>query len=254
MIKSGIFLGEFGWELMKWQGHLRYLMQNERGIVHCQTGHSYLYKDFAKTVELEIKTEQERNKWWPYCNIPGMTIFPKGKNCGYRHLKQKFIQYGKKDKGLWCDVLLHNRSCKREFADQLTGDRTYDMDDWTKLILSLGKLRVAVVGTKEESGTLPWVTDHRDISLEDLANLMANSKLIIGPSSGIMHYASLCGLPHLVWTDQRRWNVGGIKTTNWNRYMKHWNPLGTKAVVVDTEGWHPSVETILRQIDKHKLL
>lgn len=254
MVKAGPFLGEFGWELMKWQGYLRSFMSAEKGTVYCKFGHSFLYKDFAWTIEVTENLPAGvgmPNKWMPTINMPG-PIQPCKRICEDKHLKQKFIKYGKSD-GIWCDVLVHARNCRRA-GDNLTGNRRFNPGKWNDLIASLGRANVGCVGTKEDSDIVPYARDYRGIPLEQLADLMASSKLIIGPSSGVMHFAALCGLPHLVWTDKRRWNVGGIKTTNWNRYMKHWNPLGTKAVVIDTEGWHPSVATILRQIEKHQLI
>jgi hypothetical protein len=65
-----------------------------------------------------------------------------------------------------------------------------------------------------------------------------------------MHLASLCGTTHLVWTDQNFW--GSCDGTNKQRYEKNWNPLQTKAVVIDAEGWNPSVKTVIDSI--HKIL
>jgi SAM-dependent methyltransferase len=61
-------------------------------------------------------------------------------------------------------------------------------------------------------------------------DMMAASKLVIGPSSGPMHLASLCKTPHLVWTG-KQWS-STIKAFNDERYTWKWNPFRTKCKVI----------------------
>ena len=62
-----------------------------------------------------------------------------------------------------------------------------------------------------------------------------------------MHLSSLCGTPHVVWTNTAVTAVGNV--TNRERYEKLWNPLGTRVVVVDQpHGWNPEVEQILEAV------
>ena len=250
------FLGEWGWQLMRWQAHLRFL-----GVetVYCQSGFSYLYEDFAEVIECNVNVLR-KDKWYgedhsdrmmPWDNAD---IKPSKAVCENRKLEQKFVQYGKLRYGkvMDFDILLHDRMAKRK-CDKKTGDRRYKY--WSELCKNFNGLKVGWVGTRAEAGKpLEIGKDLRDLPLKTLADLLANSKLIIGPSSGVMHFASLCNTPHLVWTDRRKWNLGCAKSTNYNRYMKTWNPFGAQAVVLDDEGWQPSVERVMRAIEKNHLL
>ena len=107
------------------------------------------------------------------------------------------------------------------------------------------KIRIASIGTPEEATHIPHTKDLRGISLKDLALYMNYAILTIGPSSGPMHFATLCSCPHIVWTDKRVWNLGmNRKGTNRERYQKYWNPFNTPCSVIDHEGWQPTVQTI----------
>lgn len=257
MIIAGPFLGEFGWELMKWQGHLRYLSKTKDIHVNCMLGRDFLYKDFAKEINSNCVSFREPNMWSPHhrlMGIPEDSLQPSKKICENPNLPQKFIQYGSKRYGGNFDyeVVIHARKCSRS-GDSITGDRDYR--HWKELVERLGV--EACIGSPEESEYIEGVEDDlRGIPLRALADVLANTKLLISPSSGVVHFASLCDCPHLVWSDKRKWNVGGIKTTNWNRYKKHWNPLNTECVIIDDEPdpWQPSVDRILKAIEKNELL
>jgi len=260
MITALPFWGEFGHELMKWQGHLRYLSKTDDIQVYCMLGHSFLYEDFASEVhDTSVTRATSANMWMPVCNadmshLDNPTIAPSKKICCNPDLPQEFFQYGSKRYGGNFDyeVVVHARKCSRK-GDKITGDRSYK--HWDELVERLDV--DACVGSPDESDYIDGVEDDlRGIPLKTLADVLANTKLLITPSSGVAHFASLCGCPHLVWTDKRKWNVGGIKTTNWNRYKKHWNPFGTECVVIDDEPdpWQPSVDRILRAIEKSELL
>ena len=69
---------------------------------------------------------------------------------------------------------------------------------------------------------------------------MNKSKLIVGPSSGPMHMASLCGLKHLVWSTEY----------NRVRYERDWNPFKTEVIFHSDGGWNPNPETIKEIITK----
>lgn len=251
---AGPFFGEFGHELMVWQAHLRYMARHKEVNVRCLLGHKFLYQDFATNVyERYQRPEGIKPNMYKPVYIDEKAYLPSHKKWKNKKLEKKFRKYGKKGSHLGFDVLIHARTAERE-GDTITGDRIWPRENWEQLIDKLGDVEIGWVGTKKEAAYYGKGNDMRGVRLDLLADVMANSKLIIGPSSGVMHFASLCGLTHLVWTDQRKWSVQGRKTTNYNRYTKYWNPFGTQAVVVDDKGWQPSVERILRAIDKNKLL
>ena len=69
---------------------------------------------------------------------------------------------------------------------------------------------------------------------------MNKSKLIIGPSSGPMHLASLSGLKHLVWSSEH----------NKSRYLNICNPFKTEVIFYSKEGWNPNPNNIYNIISK----
>lgn len=245
---AGPFFGEFGWELMKWQGYLRYLSCNVGEVeVLCQNGHKYLYKDFASKVTEVGAGFNQPNMWQPAVESNNMT--PCKKICENYRLPQKFIQYGKKKRGKGYDILIHARQCRRD-GDKITGNRYWgDLKFVMLLDMFIEDCSVAFIGTEQDMA-FEGANDLRGIPLEQLADVMCSSKVVVGASSGVLHYASLCGTPHVVWTDKRKWNVGGIKTTNYNRYKKWWNPLKTPCSICDECNWHPPVDNIAKRINR----
>jgi len=219
---------ELGWFLMRWQGHLRYLAQNHRVIVECDDWQRYLVDDFAYTGEPEgeihevHRTKRLREK---------------------KHLKQKFIQYGTPGRNGY-DVVIHARGIDKGVHR--------NWQRWEELMPYLEGHSVVFVGTKD--GARCYGEDKRGIPIEDLCDIMRNSKLFIGESSGPAHLASLCGISHLVITDRKKWNMGGKRARNWTRYMEYWNPLSTPAYVLDQDNYDPPVEKVLRAISKNGLL
>ena len=69
---------------------------------------------------------------------------------------------------------------------------------------------------------------------KDVVDYMASADLIIGPSSGPIHLASLCGLKHLAW---------GVEN-NINRYKYDWNPHNTEMEYIVSENWDPSIKDV----------
>jgi len=72
---------------------------------------------------------------------------------------------------------------------------------------------------------------------------MASSYVMVGPSSGPIHFAALCGLPQVTWVGKP---VGprGVR-----RYTQHWNPFKVPVRVLYDSKWNPSVDTVLDNVD-----
>jgi hypothetical protein len=74
--------------------------------------------------------------------------------------------------------------------------------------------------------------DFREVPLVELCGALSLAKLAIGPSSGTLHLASLCGTPHVSWY--------GRPVASMDRYLSYWNPFGTPVTFLD--GSYPPVE------------
>jgi hypothetical protein len=247
-IIAGPWVGEFGWELMSWQGAIRKLAESRSVIVCCQRGHGDLYRDFAHRI-IEHDIDIRRPDCWrgtvvdhTAFNLLIGELAVQGKLLGPSGVipieVQKFIKYGTPDRTLEnrFDVIIHARAPIND------PKRAWPPEKWEMLteILMDHNLRMASIGTQ---AYYPKITaDLRNIPLNETMDLMAGATMVIGPSSGPLHLASLCGTPHIVWTDNKFWSAA--RMNNRTRYEKAWNPLGTPCKVLDASGWDPPVETV----------
>lgn len=263
LMVAGPWLGEFGWELFRWQARIRYLHFNgnfEKTICICRTGHEFLYKDFtSEFIFLDLKGEKngwrlnEKRVEMPFeikndiknryeKQYEEIVFVESGYDFNYN--EQKFVSFQKNNMKHSYDLVFHCRSTTK----LNTSYRNWEIDKWNKIRDIYKNFKIACVGSKDESISIDNTDDLRGISLERLSEVLSGSRLIIGPSSGTMHFSSLCKCPHLVFTDKSIAFDG--KYTNKYRYEIGWNPLNTKAIVIDEEGWRPSVETVSRYIER----
>jgi hypothetical protein len=257
ILLAGPWVGEFGWELFCWQGFLRKLSkQYDKVIVIGRPTNKFLYSDFcdqyiefdpgsfktdawnchgAKSAQNVINNVVHTDYLSGNFDI-GMRYTDKGvidtKNLFFN--QQEYIKYNSDTKisdkfskdGY--DVLFHCRN-------KSTGsDRNWSYEQWYELKESLDDdITIGCVGN-HESFHIPGTDDLRSIDLDELVSIMTKSDLIVGPSSGPMHLASLCGLEHLVWSTEY----------NRVRYEKDWNPLKTKVIFYSEGDWNPDPKKI----------
>ncbi len=249
---AGPWVGEFGWELFCWQGYIRNLSFNySKTIVIGRTGNKFLYQDFCdEYVEFnpnswltngwrceninydEIKNIKNRLSYDTYIDGTKFDIGDNGIKKSDKFKSQKFIKYKTNIECEKFDIIFHARN------KQTGSNRNWDIDKWNKLRKELpNDLKICSIGNKE-AFFVNNTKDYRNIDVELLICLMNNSKIIIGPSSGPMHLASLCGLKHIVWSD----------ISNKERYYNYWNPFNTDVVFYSKENWNPSVENIKKLV------
>tara|TARA_Y100000310_G_scaffold344865_1_gene460104 strand:- start:3583 stop:4290 length:708 start_codon:yes stop_codon:yes gene_type:complete len=230
----GPWVGEFGWELFCWQAQLRYLKQEkEIGRMTCfaRSGHDLLYRDFASVehfnplgVSNEWKcvmshTERER---MPKTDFPAKNVMGRPK---------KFIKFGTESSENHFDVLIHARN------RMVRSDDNWPIYKWRGLLSELSGLTIGCIGTKKEALDISGAVDLRGLPLESLSNVMASSSVLIGPSSGAMHFGSLCGCPQVVWSNKR---------ATLNRYERPWNPFEVDAKVILDQS--PSIKEVLAKL------
>jgi len=245
ILLAGPWIGEFGWELFCWQGFVRKLSKNyDKTIIIGRPTNKLLYSDFADEY-IKFDPESFKTDAWNchgaksakdiISSIPhtdylngvfdiGMRYSQKGvtDTKGLFFSQQDFIKLISDKKGKKFDVIFHCRN-------KSTGsDRNWSYEQWVQLKEDLGNLSVACIGN-HESFHIPGTEDLRGIDLDELVATMNESNLIIGPSSGPMHLASLAGMTHLVWSTEY----------NRVRYEKDWNPLRTKVIFYSEGGWNP---------------
>lgn len=240
------FCGEFGYELIGWQSVLR-AMKYDQVEVWCRPGHNVLYRDFAKVHNFdprttEVNCHQSKNGVpfvrpkegnWLAVNdvyVNGWSTLFDGT------LKHEYIEFGSPISPAY--TLIHARATDK-FK---TGYRNWPVENWEKLVPHLTGF-VASIGTTESAYHISNTADLRGLTLHTLCDYMAGASVVIGPSSGPMHLAALCGCPHLVWTGHKR---------TVERCEGSWNPFQTKCLTHfnkfewDTRReWQPEPETIV---------
>ena len=257
IIVAGPWIGEFGYELFRWQGHLRYLAQEyEEVIIAGRPGHSVLYNDFATK----------------YCafNCSVGTNAADGRHCGvdtdlvslseqlfagipYTHMvcseqkvidtdPQMFKRYGTRGVCSGYDVVIHARNIDVDDGVMLDHhkaqkeSRNWDYSQWIELMNELPqRATIACIGTVDAAYHIPSTVDLRGIALGKLTDILANSRLVVGPSSGPIHLASLCGCPHVTWGEPHLEQ----------RYAQAWNPLATPMQFIVDEHYNPAAQTVV---------
>jgi hypothetical protein len=245
---AGPWLGEFGWELMQWQAVVRAASRRyDRTIVCSFPGRAALYADFAAEFVAH-----------PFIVVPDMARACRGTRPSdgtidalvprtstarlspgerYRNLTPEFIRYGTPQSEYRGCLVFHARM-RRDWG---TG-RNWPVELWERLgerLASRGDAPpTASIGALTASTHVPHSLDLRGINLCALMDVIASAALVVGPSSGPMHLASLCGTAHLVWVGEHRLV---------SRYRKDWNPLQTPCRVLDC-GWRPDVSLVEAEI------
>ena len=259
---AGPWVGEFGWELFCWQGMIRkfvHLRDIDRVVIGCRSGHEYLYEDFADefvNVDPIAITDCQRCATYDYDNlhekylnhpddkwVNPFIVYDKKVQC--RNGSKlcfipncEYIQYGnpalvqKK-----YDIIIHARSTEKYGTDF----RNPPSSKFSEIVEYTG-LSFASIGSEHGAFHIPGTDDLRGVPLEELCAYISASTMVMGPSSGPMHLASLCGTPHLVWSGDE---------PNVDRYEKYWNPFKTKVKILDhTYGWNPPLTTLLKELEQ----
>ena len=268
---AGPWVGEFGWELFCWQGVLRRIsVDYDHVIVASKPGHQYLYKDFCS--EYVEYTPNSAESSGPMCKdfiydpihqayqqtYPDMMWvgpqrflvnyapdrkypFPHGMSSDFywENVEQQFTPYGEQDSRSQYDLVLHPRNASK--VKPGSAERNWDRQKWnllTRKLLDNQRLRIATIGTNTAAHYVDGTTDLRGIPLSRLADILASSRLVIGPSSGPLHFASLCKCPHLVWSTEY----------NRIRYEQDWNPFATAVTFIADQGFDPDIELVYSHV------
>lgn len=239
-------MGEFGHELFAWQGFLRFLAhqgKHDRFTVGCRSGHNYLYEDFATDFINYDPESKQTNMWmcdhWIYNYPEGYDLVIKPQDCC--KFKREFIKYGKKGK-IGYDILIHARSTDK----YNTGYRNWGNSQWDEFVNEYLDMTIASIGTHDDALHIDNTDDMRGLPLDQLCDLMADSNVLVGPSSGPIHLGSLCGIPHVTWSPVQR---DGIMS-NKERYETEWNPHDTPVTFLDI-GWDPSVKAVVEAVRRY---
>jgi len=218
---AGPWIGEFGWELFGWQGYLRAIASEYKKVtVISRPGHKYLYEDFAHEFVEYTPEGREPNMWMnkgssippPRNEDEAMWLPPQQLAMMPNSPQQAFIKYGKKSDG-GPTLVYHARNLEKYGS----GYMGWGNHNWNEFLADYDS--VVCIGTKKGAAHYKG-EDMRGAPLNEVCDVLASAKVLVGPSSGPMHLGSLCGTPHVVWS-------GHI--INKPRYEQWWNPHKTPA-------------------------
>lgn len=244
LIAGPDFGAEFGWVIARWQGHVRWLSAMFDQTVVLSHDYFPLYRDFA----VRVPTIGVRN-----CaelkNVDITYVRPTNEVCDNPDAPQKFVRYGEPQGSDVPVVVVHARDDRRP----VIGDRNWPREKWNALcaLISAMGYNIIAIGHPKASMCPVKCVDMRGTHLQNAMNWLASAAACVGPSSGPMHLASMCGCPHVVWSESgMTWNLGGRVGSNRQRYESAWNPLNTPVEVVESEGWQPCVQTVIKAMDR----
>lgn len=257
---AGPWVGEFGYFLFTWQARLRWLAHNEyeKVVVICRPGQECIFQDFASEIIVWDKPLPDTAvgagcppahlTFKDTYNEKGSDRFLPGKaivKYNWRHKipvdpafsQQEFIVFGDNTNTKGYDVILHVRSTTKRGQGYKN-----NFDGWDFLLDNLKGSKVACIGTDHQSDHIPGTDDRRGIPLRELTTLMRSSKVLVGASSGPIHLAALCDLPHVTW-------VGRPILTKYRtallRYREHWNPFKVPVRAIYNRTWNPAPQRVL---------
>lgn len=269
---ADVFVGEFGWELFCWQAWLRQRsISFHKTIVACRQGHEVLYEDFADSIiscnidcdaadmwnchgyepptfmQRFDRTLGPRDLYYPSCQ-PVLRYDHTHKWNKHplfaRFRDQTFIKFGESSVERTYDVIIHARAKKNKVnAGMNSNYRNWSAQKWSKLIDKLEGYSIACIGTEQGAAHVGG-EDLRGVSLRSLCDTLASSSVIVGPSSGPIHLASLCGCPQVLWYGPP------YDKLNEQRYTIDWNPHRTSVDIIRHEKWDADVDDVAQRILK----
>ena len=235
---------------MSWQGYLRKASTAYDITVCGRSDHAILYSDFCKgyiPCDLNILDSDCHSG---RCIDPNYQRLeealdsfnlPRFKSNGLiPQLNQTFVRYGGECSKRLRSVVVHARNRQKR------AEASYSSECWDALVAMILNMDINVYAIGTEAYVPTGASNYVCVPLETTIDMMSRTSLVIGPSSGPMHLASLCGTPHVVWTDNKYYSA--IRATNRERYERIWNPLGTECEVIDDQGWQPDPQYIFDRI------
>ena len=218
MLFAGPYDNEFGHELFSFQGIARKLShEHERTVVCSKPSMKFLYEDFAdEFIDYQHPVNFSAYENYSFLSQDNCVV---GAGSGLLGVKQEFVKYGEISDEQY-DIVIHART-KEAIMCPNVDNQVYDL-----LHQALcDKYKIAFIGTRAEAYCPSSAEDLREIELKKLADVLHNTRLVVGHSSGPIHFASLCGATHLTW--------GGYRPRTFFRYAHTWNPFRTKCYIFE---------------------
>lgn len=232
----GPYCGEFGFELCVWNPLARKAAEDyDEVIVEGPPSSEYLY-EFATTyipnptVPNNSDGMMGKLQCEPFTTTGYDVFSPDWRSQGAPEMEKLKTKHVPNPLKAWrdlsakpsfvADILFAFRPVKR-LREHIFVDKAYPFDQCCALVELLSRDRIVACIGGDENYHIPGTLDFRGRNLRALCSAMAAASLVVGPSSGPMHLASLCKTPHVVWYSQ------GGNSRSKAMYDEHWNPFAT---------------------------
>lgn len=254
---AGPWIAEFGWELFCWQGYIRAKMATgefSEVYVCTRPGNESLYQDVIDAHGGKILTQkfsfENINSWknpavdlnavkksLPLWARPDCVWFkPDNFFRGVPGLKPIYIRPTKNDgipPLLNTDILIHARNAYHCNS----GFRNWELKNATQVTQALraAGYQIGCIGLSETSHYVDGTINFMDLPLDALATVMSYAKVLVGPVSGPVHFATLYGLPQVTWVTHLHHEI---------RVRETWNPFKTPVTVFRSptnENWRQHI-------------
>ncbi len=254
---AGPYTGEFGYELMQWQGYIR-ARRAAYESVHILTypGRDYLYE--GCTVhhhDVELRTAgygyghmpraqkaQLAHELAAKIGLKDYDIFDTSLLCTRYHKmlfwRQDFrlFQEPAKSGGIR-DVAFHFRAINKTGPDKT---RNYHPELAHELVEKCRAegLRMLCIGHPDYSLCPEGVEDCRSLDLRETVAALCSVRLLAGELSGPFHLANLCGLPTAFFADGE-WRIENCRG---------WNPFRVPLYVIANDTMQPPAELVFTRL------
>jgi hypothetical protein len=254
---AGPYVGEFGYELMQWQGFIRARRPFYKEVhVLTYPGRDYLYEGCRVHYhEIDLKNagywygrfgpeEMKRmaDAKAAEIGLKDYDIFNPSLLCTRYHKiifwKQEFrlLQEPPLSEKLY-DVLFHFRAVQKEGPDHVKNYSSEMADELIQRCLDKG-LSVACYGHPSYAYCPKGCADLRNVDLQKTVAAISSAHAAVGEASGGMHLANACGKPTIIWGDGQ-WRIAPAL---------RWNPFRVPIYVVTTTTWRPTPEQVCQSI------
>jgi hypothetical protein len=248
----GPYAGEFGPELMQFQGYVRARRRHYQEVhVLTYPGREYLYEGcHVHAHEINLKNAG----FWYGKLSPGEAAAMADAKAAQVGLRDYDIfntsllctQYHKRF--FWaqefrlleepplvekpCDIVFHFRAIDKAGPGPMKNYPAVLADELASRCLERG-LSVACTGHPDFAYCAAGCADLRHADMRQTVAANCSARLGVGGSSGAMHLMNLCGKPTVIWGDGQ---------------SLHWNPFRVPIHMVTTATWQPTPEDVCRAV------
>ncbi len=254
---AGPYAGEFGYELMQWQGFIRALRPRyQRVHVLTYPGRDYLYEDCQVHYhDIDLKSagygygrlspagaRAMANTKAAEIGLTDYDIFDTSLLCTRYHKmllgRQEFRLLNEPPVGgRIYDVAFHFRSVQKEGPDLAKNYDSTRADNLAALCLAKG-LSVICVGHPAYSYCAKGCEDMRRVDLRESVAAICSARAMAGENSGATHLANLCGKPTILWANDQ-WRID---------YSLRWNPFRVPIYIAANNTFLPEPSRVLEAI------